>query len=631
MNLFFFLEYSHLLLYGVHVGHSLQNTLTHASWFVIGFRQKLSIINLFKTFYNLRLSLIVFSNVVLYQGPIWFINLDTSMNRYVKMSSFNCGEFPVTSNWIRGSISNYFSVFNTFRRNMQINGSALPQKYLRYRKGIFSNWFLTRFSWPRAAFVSNVSKSYLPSIECFSLRIPGVGVVDTNTYGQCISLPIPGNDESVPSIIFYNDFISNFILVKKYSKVASWFFNVRASKRTMDFISWIKLDSLNSNALPTDLFNTVTFASNSIQNITQGFALRVSQSFWRDTFYEKLDFFIPENLKTDAFALFFSLVKTKSRTLAYINYTFFSNFWRSTRLYKSRFLTESNFRLHFLKPYFFKKKFIPKKTYKNRYIFFKRIRKGFFRSTFWFKQRGLNAIYKEPFFVNRRYLFSSNLNYPSYPFFFKRLLGIFKKKSNTQKIISTSKAITKHSTKINYAKLNSFIAVRAADFHFYNKYMKFFNLVPRVTDYLFYDLSFFSLFTKPFFKPFYKKLTFYNSILDFNNTNFRVISNFIKPLYVPLKKRIKDLTFYKASINYKQKLKFFVNTIFFDSNVPTRFIYKNYNFFYNYSLYNAPDIFTYYFRKLPKRRVLKGSTNLLQYNYKKILKRNNDSLLFLWN
>jgi ribosomal protein S2 len=33
--------------------------------------------------------------------------------------------------------------------------------------------------------------------------------VDTNTRSQAINLPIPGNDESVEAIIFYNETISD--------------------------------------------------------------------------------------------------------------------------------------------------------------------------------------------------------------------------------------------------------------------------------------------------------------------------------------------------------------------------------------------------------------------------------------
>jgi ribosomal protein S2 len=52
-------------------------------------------------------------------------------------------------------------------------------------------------------------------------KIPCISVVDTDTWTQVSSLAIPGNDESLGCIIFYNDIVSNFVLVKKFSLVAS--------------------------------------------------------------------------------------------------------------------------------------------------------------------------------------------------------------------------------------------------------------------------------------------------------------------------------------------------------------------------------------------------------------------------
>jgi len=94
---------------------------------------------------------------------------------------------------------------------------------------------LSRDTWPRVVFVSSVMSSYWPVREALSLGIPCFGVVDTNTLCNFITLPLPANDESLQCLVFYNDSVSNFILVKKFTLVTNWFYNLRNPRRLFSF------------------------------------------------------------------------------------------------------------------------------------------------------------------------------------------------------------------------------------------------------------------------------------------------------------------------------------------------------------------------------------------------------------
>lgn len=120
-------------------------------------------------------------------------------------------------------------------------------EYFKLRKKEFlEDWLLTRFTWPRAIFISSVFYSPVVVKETSSFNIPSIGIVDTNTRSQAINLPIPGNDESIEAIIFYNETISDWILLAKFSFIFMWFTNVRSRQRLVDFKNWFENSAMQN-------------------------------------------------------------------------------------------------------------------------------------------------------------------------------------------------------------------------------------------------------------------------------------------------------------------------------------------------------------------------------------------------
>lgn len=135
-------------------------------------------------------------------------------------------------------ISNYGVLNSTFRHvQSHIRGASKGRQ-----KWVFDNlnyWLMTRFSWPRAVFTSSVHSTQAPVREAFYLGIPCFGVVDTNTYCNTVSIPFPGNDDSLDALVFYNDIVTNFILLKKLRLIIFWFYNIRRSDRVISFSDWL--------------------------------------------------------------------------------------------------------------------------------------------------------------------------------------------------------------------------------------------------------------------------------------------------------------------------------------------------------------------------------------------------------
>lgn len=162
---------------------------------------------------------------------------DESFTGIIKFSSHSCGEFNWTTKWVHGLISNYTTYVQVFAKLQAYSSEAHKGRQKWFNKS--SSFLLSRYTWPRCMFVSSVYNSYWPVREALSFGIPCFGVADTNTLCNFVTIPMPGNDESMDCLVFYNDSVANFILGKKFLRVISWFYSSRRAARLPSFKKWV--------------------------------------------------------------------------------------------------------------------------------------------------------------------------------------------------------------------------------------------------------------------------------------------------------------------------------------------------------------------------------------------------------
>lgn len=196
------MTYHQLLLYGIHVGHSFSNSILFSAWLVYTYIQNILIINLVKTLKSWKSGFRAISYACWTQGPVWFINLDASFSGVIKYASNICGEFNWTSRWVHGFVSNYKYLLNVFNNLRGYSANAHKGKQWWVDRNSYE-WLLSRDTYPRALFVSSVYNSYWPIREALTLGVPCFGVADTNALCNFITIPLPGNDESMDCMVFY--------------------------------------------------------------------------------------------------------------------------------------------------------------------------------------------------------------------------------------------------------------------------------------------------------------------------------------------------------------------------------------------------------------------------------------------
>ena len=222
--------------YKVFIGHSILNSILLSSWLIFSLRGKITILNLFNTIKMLKLSYVLIKQIVNVGLPLWFINFDLTKENIIKNNALKAGEFYLTRRWIRGLISNYYIITKAFRKYL------IKKEFIEINKvkDIYDKWFLTRFTWPRAIFISNIKTSFIVSKEASSIKIPTIALVDTNVKTYLYNIPIGSNDDSLDSIGFMNNIISYYIIQCKYKKVLIWYYFNRNITRFQTLIKWLK-------------------------------------------------------------------------------------------------------------------------------------------------------------------------------------------------------------------------------------------------------------------------------------------------------------------------------------------------------------------------------------------------------
>lgn len=222
--------------YKVFLGHSILNTILLSSWLIFTLRGRITILNLYNTIKMIKLSFILLKNIINKGFPIWFINFDLTKEEIIKYNAFKSGEFYVTRRWIRGLISNFFIITKAYRKYL-IKKEFLDNNKVR---DLYDKWIFTRFTWPRAVFISNIKNSFIVSKETASARVSSIALVDTNVKTYIYNIPIGCNDDSLDSIGFMNNIMTQSILRFKYKKILIWYFFNRNIRKVKTFLDWLK-------------------------------------------------------------------------------------------------------------------------------------------------------------------------------------------------------------------------------------------------------------------------------------------------------------------------------------------------------------------------------------------------------
>ena len=215
---------------GVHFGHQTRYWNPKMAAYLFGHRNKIHIIDLEKTKVLLQEALNYVSKLSANKGTILFVGTKRAAQQIIKEEALRCGMPYINLRWLGGLLTNYKTVKQSINRlreleEMKTDGSMermSKKEILHFDRELEKldrnlSGIKDMNGWPDALFVIDVGYEDIAISEAVKLKIPVVGIVDSNNSPLGVDYVIPGNDDAIRSIRLYTKAVADAILTGKDS------------------------------------------------------------------------------------------------------------------------------------------------------------------------------------------------------------------------------------------------------------------------------------------------------------------------------------------------------------------------------------------------------------------------------
>ena len=215
---------------GVHFGHQTRYWNPKMAAYLYGHRNKIHIIDLEKTKVMFGEALNFVSKMSANKGKILFVGTKRAAQQIIREEAERCGMPYINLRWLGGLLTNYKTVKQSINRlreleEMKTDGSM---ERMNKKEALHHQRELEKLErnlsgikdmdgWPDALFVIDVGYEDIAVSEAVKLKIPVVGIVDSNNSPAGVDYVIPGNDDAIRSIKLYTKAVADAIITGKDS------------------------------------------------------------------------------------------------------------------------------------------------------------------------------------------------------------------------------------------------------------------------------------------------------------------------------------------------------------------------------------------------------------------------------
>lgn len=203
-----------LLESGVHFGHQTRRWNPKMKRFILTDRNGIYIIDLQQSLAYIDRSFAFVKETVAKGGTILFVGTKKQAQEAIAEQATRVGQPYVNQRWLGGMLTNFQTVHQRINRLKELDeldfdnvaGSGRTKKELlqlkrerdKLEKTLGGIREMSRT--PSAVWIVDTNKEHLAVEEARKLRIPIIGILDSNCDPDEVDFPIPGNDDAIRAV-----------------------------------------------------------------------------------------------------------------------------------------------------------------------------------------------------------------------------------------------------------------------------------------------------------------------------------------------------------------------------------------------------------------------------------------------
>jgi small subunit ribosomal protein S2 len=214
-----------LLEAGVHFGHQTKRWNPKMKPYIFGERSGIYILDLGKTVKLFREAEDYVRQLVADDKTILFVGTKRQAQDVIATEAARCGMYYINERWLGGLLTNFSTIQRSIARLRDLEAMAtdgryevMPKKEIakadkekrKLQKNLDGIRNMARL--PDALFVVDTRKEKIAVDEARKLKIPVIGIVDTNCDPDEVDFVIPGNDDALRSIKLFAARVADVVL-----------------------------------------------------------------------------------------------------------------------------------------------------------------------------------------------------------------------------------------------------------------------------------------------------------------------------------------------------------------------------------------------------------------------------------
>jgi small subunit ribosomal protein S2 len=238
-------ELQSLIESGVHYGHQTRKWDPRMQKYIFTVKDDIHILDLYKSAELLDEAKSYVERIASHGGKLLFVGTKRQAQQSVVEAARATNGYFIDYRWLGGTFTNFTTIqkrieylINTEEKRAKNQLNHLPKKELqkvddkltklnKYLGGVKEMMKL-----PEAIVVVDIGKESIAVQEARKLKIPIIGIVDTDCNPELVDFPIPGNDDSIKSIRFLLSEI-----IESYSIGAKNYFNEEILAQQTDAVT----------------------------------------------------------------------------------------------------------------------------------------------------------------------------------------------------------------------------------------------------------------------------------------------------------------------------------------------------------------------------------------------------------